>query len=189
MTSGHINSNTKISVLIKANSLVIDALVSINANFSKLRNPFLRKLLAGRVNIGEACQVAGCKLEDFMAKMRELGFETDLATTLVSEPQSKTASPNSELKKLDQLVLDVRPILANKQDPLKAIMEVLDTLKEGQCLKLLNTFEPVPLINLLSKKGFATYTERPEPELVITYFAKTEQSRFKIGIRKPDCFK
>ena len=177
MISGHINSNTKISVLIKANSLVIDALVSINANFNKLRNPFLRKLLASRVNIGEACRVAGCTLEDFMSKMRELGFETDLATTLVSEPETKTSSPNSELTKLDQVALDVRPILANQQDPIKAIMEVVGTLKEGQCLKLINTFEPVPLINLLSKKGFATYTERPEPELVFTYFAKTEQSK------------
>ena len=182
MTSGHINSNTKISVLIKANSLVIDALVSINANFSKLRNPFLRKLLASRVNIGEACRVAGCTLEDFMSKMRELGFETDLATALVSDFKTKTSSPNSKLKKLNQVALDVRPILANQQDPLKAIMEVVETLKEGQCFKLINTFEPVPLINLLLKKGYINYTERPEPELVITYFAKMGQNK---SLQKP----
>ena len=177
MTSGHINSHTKISVLIKANSLVIDALVSINANFSKLRNPFLRKLLASRVNIGEACKVAGCTLEDFMGKMRELGFETGLPAKPVPDPQKITGSENVRLTELDQVILDVRPILAVQQDPLKVIIGAVNSLKDGQCLKLINTFEPVPLINLLSKKGYIYHIERPNPELVITYFTKIESSK------------
>lgn len=171
-----INEKTKISALIKANPLVIETLVEFNSHFSKLRNPILRNLLAGRVSIADACKIGGCQINEFLDKMVEIGFKADRSVSSTNaEPltypeANKMSFPNN----LEVIELDVRPLLAQKQDPLKLIIEKANALKQGQCLKIINTFEPLPLINLLGKQGFQYHTEHPNSETVITCFVKTD---------------
>ncbi|MCS3725331.1 DUF2249 domain-containing protein [Bradyrhizobium betae] len=50
--------------------------------------------------------------------------------------------------------LDVRPILRSGGEPFSAIMQAVSGLSAGQALRLLATFEPVPLYGVLGKKGF-----------------------------------
>lgn len=50
--------------------------------------------------------------------------------------------------------LDVRPILRSGGEPFSAIMQAVNGLGAGQALRLLATFEPVPLYAVLGKKGF-----------------------------------
>ena len=173
MNSGlvSINPQTKISALIKANEMVIDALADLNPHFNKLRNAVLRKLLAGRVTIEDACKISGCNVGDFLKKMAEIGFTIDGSSIQV--PADSQEDKPAIYHNLEEVVLDVRPILANREDPLKAITKISGNLGKGQCLKLINTFKPIPLINLLSKKGFSHYTECPEKDVVNTWFVKT----------------
>ena len=55
--------------------------------------------------------------------------------------------------------LDVRPILRAGGEPFAAIMGAVKSLGSGQALRLLATFEPVPLYAVLTKNGF-DYTAR-----------------------------
>src|SRR5579872_7196012 len=50
--------------------------------------------------------------------------------------------------------LDVRPILRAGGEPFTEIMAAVNGLGAGQSLRLLATFEPVPLYGVLAKKGF-----------------------------------
>jgi len=50
--------------------------------------------------------------------------------------------------------LDVRPILRDGGEPFTVIMNAVKSLGPGQALRLLATFEPVPLYGVLGKKGF-----------------------------------
>lgn len=50
--------------------------------------------------------------------------------------------------------LDVRPILRAGGEPFTVIMNAVKELAPGQALRLLATFEPVPLYAMLAKKGF-----------------------------------
>ncbi|MEJ7779619.1 MAG: DUF2249 domain-containing protein [Daejeonella sp.] len=170
-----ISERTKISTLLKANPLVIETLTALNPHFGKLKNPILRNLLAARVSIADACRIGGCGLNEFLDKMSEIGFEVSEAVQLInSEPGMVSAANSLEFtKNLKVIELDVRPVLALKQDPLKSILNSISSLNQDECLKIINTFEPVPLISLLSKKGFGYYTERPDPETVITWFVRT----------------
>jgi len=68
--------------------------------------------------------------------------------------------------------LDVRPILEGGTDPFEAIMAKLKTMDESHTLLIINTFEPIPLLNILKKKGYAYETERPENGVVHTYLEK-----------------
>ena len=175
MNSGVITEKTKISALIKANPLVIETLSALNPHFGKLKNPILRNLLAGRVSIADACRIGGCEIKEFLNKMSEIGFEVNQPDPSFNTGTSIGAAAFSLefTKNLKVIELDVRPVLAMKQDPLKSILNSISSLNQDECLKIINTFEPIPLIRLLSKKGFGYYTERPDPETVITWFVRT----------------
>ena len=160
--------------------MVVEALATLNPHFTKLRNPILRKLLAGRVTISDACKIANCELDDFMRSMKEIGFET----STIEEKDAPVRVENESIvfNSKDVLELDVRPILSNGEDPLKAILEAAEKLQLNQCLKILNTFEPLPLISLLARKGFKCRVDRPEPDLVITWFVKTPGQQLDLGL-------
>ena len=69
--------------------------------------------------------------------------------------------------------LDVRPILETGVDPYHAIMDSLKTIKDNESLLIINSFEPVPLLNKLQKKGYTYEVERPEANIVHTYLTKS----------------
>ncbi|MFC6974202.1 DUF2249 domain-containing protein [Halomicroarcula sp. GCM10025709] len=61
----------------------------------------------------------------------------------------------------DVRTLDVRTI---DGEPFGRIMSALDDLDEGETLKLINSFEPVPLYEALQSKGFTHETERVDDD-------------------------
>lgn len=72
-----INANTKIAAILKHNADALDAIVSISPKFEKLRNPLLRKIMAGRTSLAMASKIGGCSVNDFFVKLQPLGFEID----------------------------------------------------------------------------------------------------------------
>lgn len=164
-----INQHTKISVLIKENSAVIDAIVSINKHFEKLKNPILRKLLASRVSIADAAKIGGTDIQVFFKKLRPLGFICELDGSDGKEELNTIPDFYNDLTQETTKVMDVRKDLELGRDPFNRIMEALAQMPNEYSLKLINTFEPTPLINLLKKKGYLHYTIQSEPELFFTY--------------------
>jgi len=165
-----INPQTKIGQLLEVDrDLVIRTLVGLNKKFSKLKNPLLRNLLVKRVSIADACKISKTELTDFLWSMKQIGFQ--VADRTATEDKL-TVLTEVFREPLDYFELDVRPILARDKDPLKEILASIRNLEEGQGLKLINTFEPLPLIHLLADKGFSFRVEQPEPNLVVTYFSK-----------------
>ncbi len=94
------------------------------------------------------------------------------------------------------LSLDVRPIIAKGNDPFKEIMETVNKLSNEQTLEIINSFEPIPLINKLKREGYITWIEKSEKGIVHTYFKKAtelkssvESSLEKIDIAFDEKFK
>lgn len=73
--------------------------------------------------------------------------------------------------------LDVRPILEGGVDPFNAIMEKLKEIDKTQTLLVINTFEPVPLLNILKTKGYKYTVERPEQGVVYTYLTSDDSAK------------
>lgn len=169
-----INANTKIASLLKYNGDALEAIVSLSPKFTKLRNPILRKLIATRTSIAMASKLGGCSIDDFFKKLQPLGFEIDHSAVVIEKENENNSVP-SFMKNLaaDKIIeLDVRPVIESGKDPLKIIVKKVKSLETGAVLKIINSFEPTPLMQLLGKQGFESYSETISDELVNTYFYK-----------------
>ena len=165
-----IDRNTKISEILKEKPEAIDAIASINRHFKKLQNPFLRKMLAPRVNVAAAAQVGNSTINKLLKVLEDIGFQ------VAYEQDEKTIeTTKTNMEKTNIVDMDVRPILDSGVDPFNVIMEGLKNLKEGETLRVINTFEPIPLLNILKKKGYDYETERPEEGVVHTFLRKSEE--------------
>ncbi len=170
-----VTSGTKISKIIKHDKKVIDVIASINKHFRKLKNPILCKMLASRVSVADAAKIGGITTKAFLKKLEENGYtvQYDSATPGEENENNKKKSKNKHMDKTNVVTLDARPILASGVDPFDDIMETLKGMNNDQTLLIINTFEPIPILNILKKRGYEYETERPEPGVVHTYLRKT----------------
>jgi len=172
-----VTKNTKISRILREDSKAIDTIASINKHFLKLKNPILRKVLAPRVTVKDAARVGNTSVNEFLKRLEAIGFEVVYE---VSEEKATTVDTNNS-KDLQLVTLDVRPTIESGADPFKEIMQGIKTLKEGETLKIINVFEPAPLIDILKEKGYKSWTEVIGENEYHTYFSKeTETSHIEV---------
>jgi uncharacterized protein (DUF2249 family) len=172
--------DTRIAAIIKQNKDGIEAIASLAAPLAKLRNPLLRKLLAGRVTVAEAVAMGGSSIAAFAEALRPLGFELvdrDKRQTGEKEAAPVTGGLEQWLDGRPVTRLDVRGDLASGQDPLKRITETVRRLPPDGALMLINSFEPAPLITLLQKQGFESLVEKAGPDEVHTYFRRSAEAK------------
>ncbi len=174
-----INTETKISKIIKHNKKAIDVIASINPHFNKLKNPILRSVLAPRVNIKDAARIGKCKPEDFFEALSKIGFEVENNIEIQAEEKSQidiriTVAINS--KKIE--TLDVRPILEKNADPFTNIMNAIKRLQDGHALEVINSFEPIPIIKILNNKGYISSVLKKN-DIVKTYFLKVSGKKME----------
>ena len=172
-----INAKTKISQIIKMNPDSIDVIATINKNFKKLKNPILRKLLASRVSISDAAKIGGTTSEIVLARLSSIGFDIENISK-VADSQAISEGQDFSVSGLEIIELDVRKTLKDGTDPFNDIMKAIKTLGNDQVIKVINTFEPIPLIKILQEKGFSSKVNRIAPDQIETYF-KLEKSKEK----------
>ena len=183
-----ISEKTKISEILETDKNAVDIIASVNRNFSKLKNPFLRKLFASRVSVKDAAEIGGVTPDEILKKLEESGFKVKFSNKNSEKNEYKKSTIN--MKKENVIKLDVRPILATGTDPYHAIMDTLKEMNENEILLIINTFEPVPLLNKLKSRGYEYETERPDEDTVYTYLQKTgisaEEEKQEDNDEKPD---
>lgn len=169
-----INAHTKIGSILKEKTEALDAIIGISPKFEKLRNPLLRKVMAARTSIATASKIGGCRVTDFFDKLKPLGFEID--NSILPENKAKKKLPAFMINiQKDQLSeLDVRPVIASGQDPLRLIIQQVKWLKPGHILKIINSFYPEPLVLLLKKQGLDSFVDVIHDDLVEAYFYRGE---------------
>lgn len=91
---------------------------------------------------------------------------------LWTEATPPTASA-SEVFRGPVTTLDVRPLLAQGEEPFDAIMEAVAALPADGVLELTAPFAPVPLYGVLAERGFAHIVEQRGPGEFVVRFAQT----------------
>ena len=167
-----ITRKTKISEILNHDINAIDSIASINSNFLKLKNPFLRKILARRVTVEDAARIGGVSVKEFLMTLMKSGIKVKCLE--IDEINNSKSNKIKQMIKTDIVELDVRPILEGGVDPFKEIMAKLDTLRSDHTLLIVNTFEPIPLLNILKAQGYVYETERLTDGVVKTYITKSD---------------
>lgn len=168
-----INAHTTIGQVLKHNPESLNAIISLSTRFHKLRNPVLRKLMAARTSIATAAKMGGCSVDDFFNKLKPLGFQPEgVEIDLSSEKKLPSFLMDLDISAIEDL--DVRPVIESGKDPLQLILKVVNQLQEGKVLRIINTFEPVPLMKLLENKGFSSFADVVDTDLVETYFYRNK---------------
>ncbi len=168
-----ISPDTKIAALLKAEPRALDAIVSLAPAFEKLRNPVLRKVMASVTTIAMAAKIGGCEVADFYRVLQPLGFTPEDDKPQESKPTEVPDNFSPANLRSDEIkILDVRPVIASGEDPLQLILSHTQKLPVGHALRVINSFEPIPLLKLLQKKGFETHSEQVADNLYHATFRK-----------------
>jgi|YelNatPaOPRAMG01_1025707.scaffolds.fasta_scaffold09465_6 uncharacterized protein (DUF2249 family) len=174
-----ITRSMKISKMLNDYPETLEVLLKTSPHFNKLKNKILRKALSSRVNVEQAAAIAGVDLSILL-------FNLNKSINHISKSQIKQDNENMKEIKIEEMSrdffanisqakiieLDVRPILEMGKDPFLDIMAKVKTVGDDEVLLLINSFEPVPLYSVLSKKGFEHKTIKKESAFYIYFFKK-----------------
>ena len=161
-----IDSNTRIARIISYPG-AIDALIAVSSRFNKLKNPVLRKVMAGQVNVAMAARIGGVSGDAILESLERIGFRVSRESEeMVPANERFDAGPRlNEREKAALLqdyesieshrifLLDARPFLEKGEEPLSEIIRITGEMNVGDGLCIINSFAPEPLLPLLKKKG------------------------------------
>ena len=175
-----ISGDITVAHLLDEHPELVEVLAGYHPHFKQLRNKLLRRVMAPRVTLAQAARIAGVPPDQLVAALRRAVGEpegTTLHPALSPEgrggllPPSPSQgeggidqAPKPEL--LDrvpesrQVHVDVREDIRRGQEPFTKVMAAVKTLDPDQVLVLRTPFEPIPLYDVLGKRGFAHWTDR-----------------------------
>jgi len=165
-----ISADDTVARLLEEHPEVVDVLEEFHAHFKHLRNTLLRKVMGPRVTVAQAARIAGVPVEEMLTVLRRAVGESDPASHPAISPEGRgdAGDPSREetrpaalaaVPDSRQVHIDVREDIARGQEPFARIMAAVKGLREGDVFVLRAPFEPIPLYDVLGKRGFAHWTE------------------------------
>jgi uncharacterized protein (DUF2249 family) len=161
-----IHGDDRVSRVLARDESLIDVLVSLSPAFERLRNPALRRVMTRLVTVRQAARMGGVAEEMLLARLNEhigavggAGREGEH----VSSSGSDLGPRPVELGALppDRVVrIDVRDELRAGREPFTLIMDAVRRMPAGGALAVRAIFEPVPLYEVMRRRGLSHWTER-----------------------------
>ena len=175
-----ISGDMTVARLLDEHPELVEVLVRYHPHFKCLRKNLLRRVMGPRVTVAFAARIAGVPADDLLATLRRAVAEPERDTSphpaLSPEGRgtSHSLSPSQgegrgegpkpaalvAVPEARQVHLDVREDIRRGQEPFARIMATVKALDPVQVFVLRAPFEPVPLYDVLGKRGFVHWTER-----------------------------
>ena len=166
-----ITADVTIARLLESYPQLIDALADYHPHFRRLRNPVIRRVLAPRVTVEQAARMAGIVPAILLEEVRRAvgdcerwrASDSDAARVDavpdIPRPAELTSLPASRIR-----TVDVREDVRRGEEPFAKIMAAVKALGPDHILVVRAPFEPIPLYDVLAKRGLAHWTERHAPD-------------------------
>jgi hypothetical protein len=144
---------------------LVEVLAGFHPHFGQLRRRILRKVMAPRVTLAQAAGIAGVPVEELLTVIRQAvgdvdgpapagtGAETSPGAERAGMPPALAAVPADR-----QVHLDVRDDIGRGEEPFARIMAAVKGLRPDEVLVLRVPFEPIPLYDVLGRRGLAHWT-------------------------------
>jgi uncharacterized protein (DUF2249 family) len=152
-----VSASDRVSDVLARDESLVEIFVRQAPHFAKLRSRSMRKVMGGLVTVEQAARTANVSVEGLV---REL----NAALGATPGPQRTAAPAQSTINDGEAVVhpasanvieIDVREDLRAGREPFSRIMSAIGSLDAGDILHLRAIFEPVPLVTVLGKRGFA----------------------------------
>jgi TusA-related sulfurtransferase len=187
-----ITADTSVARVLEDHPALLEFLAAYHPHFEKLRDPQLRRLMAGRVTVAEAARIVGVDTARLVADLRHAAGEPASAPP-VSPVETAERPPKppalADVPETRLVRLDVREGIGRGEEPFAAIMAAVARLAPEQALVLRVPFEPIPLYDVLGKRGFAHWAERHGAQDWSVWFypgAPTRRAGRAAGARRLD---
>jgi len=156
-TATPIQITWKISEVLRRYPALLETIIGMSPAFRRLNNPVMRKVQSRLVTVEQAARIAGIS-PDEMARQLNAAAGIDTATATAARrvviARETVNEPEWARMATVSVDLDVRPLQERGEEPFAAIMNAVRQVAPGEVLRLRNTFEPVPLYDVLRMRGF-----------------------------------
>ncbi len=166
-----ITPKTKVGEVLDAYPQLEAVLLELSPSFAKLKNPILRKTVAKVASLQQAAVVGGLKVDELVNRLRkEVGQGTLNETAGEGSYISQTRPEWFNEAKIKQR-FDATPVINSGGSPMAEILKIAQNLNPGEILELKTPFVPAPIIDLLTGKGFKTFSLE-KGGVVLTYVGR-----------------
>ncbi len=164
-----ISGDTTVARLLDQHPELVEVLASYHPHFKHLRNKLLRRVMAPRVTLAQAARIAGVSADNLLATLRRAVGEPETAAPDLDNREGRGGceprpAALSDVPEPRQRHVDVREDVRRNQEPFARIMAAVKGLGPDEVLVLRAPFEPIPLYDVLGKRGFAHWTECHAPD-------------------------
>jgi len=158
---GGITGGMKIAEVLREHPQLLDVLTAQSDEFKRLRNPVLRRVFARLTSVSQAARVAGVDERALLKVLNEAIGENMPHGMKETEKRGREQGESEGSGPPDWLdlgrvtvTLDTREDQRRGKEPFHKIMDAAQQVKPGDIMLLRNTFDPLPLYDVLGKLGF-----------------------------------
>ena len=167
---------------------LVDIIAAHAPHLAKLRHSPMRRIMAKVTTVSQAARLCGIPADALVRELNEaLGIEAPLDSRDAAvvdvpgvslEASAAGAGPSARpaFARGVAVELDVRDDLRSGREPFSRIMAAIARLESTEVLLLRTTFEPVPLLAVLAKRGFMHYSEQYAPEDWSVWFHRSSST-------------
>jgi uncharacterized protein (DUF2249 family) len=160
-----ISGDTTIAELLAAHPALMDVLADFHPHLAQFRNRARLLMMAPRVSVAQAAGMASVPPGELLAALRRaVGAGTPGLEERAAPAPSPAVGPPPVLAGRRTVHLDAREDIRRGVEPFARIMAAVKGLQEEDVLVLRAPFEPIPLYEVLGRRGLAHWTERRAPD-------------------------
>ena len=169
-----IGRTDRVSDVLARDESLVGVFVRHARHFEKLRSPTMRRVMARLITVEQAARTAGVDVDDLLRDLnRALGVPTDAPAPAPAETSSDAPSAGTRPAGRPTIELDLRDDMREGREPFSRIMTAVAALDDSRVLRLRTIFEPVPLFEVLARRGFHHESRRDAPEDWSAWFWRT----------------
>ncbi|MBN1597043.1 MAG: DUF1858 domain-containing protein [Bacteroidales bacterium] len=142
-----ITPKTKIFDLLEAYPELENVLIEIAPQFSKLKNPLLRKTITKITNLSQAATIGGLNVEQMINKLRNEVGQSAVSSFETENSEYNTDCPGWFKESRVIRTIDIRDMLHVGEQPVHEVFSSIKKLKNSDILKVIAPFIPAPLID------------------------------------------
>lgn len=166
-----ITPKTTVAELLENYPQLEAVLIDIAPTFKKLKNPVLRRTIAGITTLQQAAFVDAVSIDVIINKLRGIIGQQEMTTMEIGNEYSGGIPSWFEIEKVTKS-FDARETIAAGGHPLGDVMGDLQSWETGKIYELITPFIPSPLLDKVKDLGFEIWTNKENDSLFRNYFYK-----------------